>query len=195
MSLHIERLTRENKADFFDFFDHRAFTDHAEWSGCYCLESHLRSENGVEYRPDGRAVAREDRKSVAEALIDSGVMTGYLVYDGALPVGWCNAGDKAAYGPIVHNDAFYTVEPRPGRMKIVYCVDIAPAYRGKGIAGALLSRVIEDAKAEGFAAVEGYPFADASFAYQYRGPRRLYEKHGFRLFRDAGWVCPMRLEL
>ena len=195
MAIRIEKLTRERKADFFDFFDKRAFADHDEWSGCYCLESHLRSENNVEYRPDGSAVAREDRKAVAGELIDSGVMTGYLVYDGALPVDWCNAGDKTAYGPIVQNDVFATVEPEPGKTMIVYCIDIAPEYRGRGVADALLARVIADAEAEGFNAVEGYPFADLSFAYQYRGPRRLYEKHGFRLFRDSGWVCPMRLEL
>ena len=94
MSIHIEKLTPERKADFFDFFDNRAFTDHSEWAGCYCLESHLRSENDIEYRADGIAVRREDRRSVAENLIDAGIMTGYLVYNGSVPIGWCNAGDK-----------------------------------------------------------------------------------------------------
>lgn len=195
MLLHIEKLTPRRKADFFDFFDNRAFSDHGEWGGCYCLESHLRSENNIEYRPDGSAVTRDERKSVAGELIDSGVMTGYLVYDGDLPVGWCNAGDKAAYEPIIRNETFSTVEPSPGKIMIIYCMDIAPEYRGRKIADTLMERVIRDAKEEGFDAVEGYPFADTSFAYQYRGPRHLYEKHGFKLFRDAGWVTVMRLEL
>lgn len=195
MSIHIEKLAPERKSDFFDFFDNRAFSDHSEWSGCYCLESHLRSKDDIEYRTDGSAVMKADRKSVAGELIDSGIMTGYLVYDGSVPVGWCNAGDKTAYDPIIQTDAFYTSEPAPGKTKIVYCIDIAPEYRGKKIADMLLSRVIEDAKSECFAAVEGYPFTDGSYAYQYRGPRRLYEKHGFAPFREAGYVTIMRLEL
>ena len=89
---------------------------------------------------------------------------------------------------------FNTVETIPGKTKIVYCFDIAPEYRGKKIADMLLRRVTDDARAEGFDAVEGYPFTDDAYAYQYRGPQRLYEKHGFKLFREADWVCLMRLE-
>ena len=195
MFIHVEKLTAGKKADFFDFFDNRAFTDHREWAGCYCLESHLRSENDVEYRTDGSAVMRDDRKSVAGELIDTGIMTGYLVYDGAVPIGWCNAGDKVMYDPIIRDDTFFTIEPVSGTTKIIYCIDIAPEYRGRKIADMVLQRVIEDAGKEGFCAVEGYPFTDDSYAYQYRGPRHLYEKHGFKLVREAGWVCLMRLEL
>jgi len=34
MNLEIKPLTPELAADFFDFFDNRAFTDHTEWSCC-----------------------------------------------------------------------------------------------------------------------------------------------------------------
>lgn len=149
----------------------------------------------MEFLPDGREVKKADRRSAAGELIDSGVMTGYLIYDGETPVGWCNAGDKSAFGPIIHNDIFKTGEPEKGRIRIVYCIDIAPEYRGRGLASAVLERVIADARDGGYSFVEGYPFTDAAFEYQYRGPRRLYEKHGFVLYREAGWVDIMRLEL
>ncbi len=195
MPLTILPLSTANMADFFTFFDTKAFADHEEWSGCYCLESHLRSENNAEYRPDGTPVQREDRKAVAQELIEAGILTGYLVYDGDAAVGWCNAGDKATFGPIVYNPSLTTEMPPAGDTKSIYCMDIAAEYRGRKIADMLLERVIEDAKAEGYRAVEGYPYTDTEFAYQYRGPRHLYEKHGFQLVRDAGWIAVFRLAL
>lgn len=195
MDIRIEELTPGRKEDFFDFFDNRAFSDHGEWAGCYCLESRLRSENNVEYLPDGREVRREDRKAVAGELIDSGVMTGYLIYDGGTAVGWCSAGEKSGFWPLTHNDLFRTDEPEKGRIMAVYCLDIAPEYRGRGLASAVLERVIADARAAGYAFLEGFPFSDTTFAYQYHGPGRLYEKHGFTVCRRAGWVDIMRLEL
>lgn len=195
MMLTIHPLTVANTADFFDFFDTKAFADHEEWAGCYCLESHLRSENNVEYRPDGTPVRREDRRAAAQELIEAGILTGYLVYDGDTAVGWCNAGDKTTFGPIIYNPALTTEAPPAGDTKSIYCMDIAAEYRGRKIADQLLERVIDDARAEGYRAVEGYPFTNTDFAYQYRGPRHLYEKHGFQMVRDAGWIAVYRLEL
>ena len=51
------------------------------------------------------------------------------------------------------------VPPEAGRTKAVFCFAVAPAYRRQGIAALLLARVCQDAAAEGFAAVEGYPNA------------------------------------
>lgn len=64
--------------------------------------------------------------------------------------------------------------------------------RGMGIAAALLERVCCDAKAEGFAAVEGYAKAQKDRVYyDYNGPIRLYEKAVFvevvRVFVDLAF--------
>lgn len=62
----------------------------------------------------------------------------------------------------------------------VVCFAIAPEYRGMGVATALLVRVISDAKAQGYTAVEGYVKVQKSRVYyDYNGPARLYEKAGF----------------
>jgi len=37
MNIEIKKLTPELAADYFDFHENRAFTDHAEWSHCYCV--------------------------------------------------------------------------------------------------------------------------------------------------------------
>jgi GNAT superfamily N-acetyltransferase len=66
------------------------------------------------------------------------------------------------------------------KIKTVVCFVIEKAHRGKGIATALLERVIADAKADGYAAVEAYPSMRAkSEAGNFRGPLRLYLKFGF----------------
>lgn len=52
-------------------------------------------------------------------------MTGYLVYDDSRIIGWCNAGDKTAYLPICENDDFRTDDCEKGRIKVLYCIDIA----------------------------------------------------------------------
>jgi GNAT superfamily N-acetyltransferase len=62
----------------------------------------------------------------------------------------------------------------------VVCFEIAPEYRGKGVATALLQRVVDDASAEGYIAVEGFPVVrDERYEWDYTGPIRLYEKLGF----------------
>ena len=63
---------------------------------------------------------------------------------------------------------------------MVVCFAIAPEYRGKGVSTALLERVIADAGAEGFAAVEGYVHrTEWNGDFNFKGPMRLYEKLGF----------------
>ena len=70
--------------------------------------------------------------------------------------------------------------PAEKREKAVVCFEIAPDYRGKGVATALLARVCEDAKAEGYAAVVGFPVVRSErYEWDCQGPLRLYEKLGF----------------
>ncbi len=67
--------------------------------------------------------------------------------------------------------------------------------RGKGIAHLLLDRIVQDAKEQSYSYVEGYPFADRKFEYQYHGPIPLYEKHGFRMVAQKEWFCIMQKKL
>lgn len=185
----IKKLTPEMVDDFLYYFDNDAFSDHEEWSACYCLQSHLGREE------DERCVIKEERRQRAKELVLQGIMTGYLIYDGNKVAGWCNAGDKIDYGPVCEDVQFFTDRVERGRIKVLYCMDIAPAYRGKGIAKAVMERVLEDAKEEGYSYVEGYPFSDTERDYQYRGPVRLYEKYGFELYRKQEWFFIMRKEI
>lgn len=189
MEIHFNKLTPELTDDFFRFFDRDAFSDHEEWAGCYCLESHIKTD--VEGKIKDKAV----RRGMAEDLIARGVMNGYLIYDSSAVVGWCNVGDKLDFGPICEDPAFFTDNPAEIPIKALYCMDIAPQYRGKGIANLAFEKALADAKAEGYDYFEGYPYTDEKDPYQYKGPVKLYQKYGFEVYRKADWFYVMRKAL
>jgi len=110
-----------------------------------------------------------------------GKINGYLAFDADLPIGWCNAADMDTY--MINDFCFipeYARQNACGKTMSVVCFAISPGYRGKGIATALLERIIADAGAEGYAAVEGYAELQKDRAfYDFHGPVKLYEKAGF----------------
>jgi GNAT superfamily N-acetyltransferase len=180
-NISIKPLTPALAADYFDFFDNRAFSDNAEWSCCYCTYFHMNEaserEVGAEVKADGGSNAlRRALRSRAERFITEDILQGYLAYADGVPIGFCNANDKTAYARHIND----TISECSGRTKAVACFVIAPEYRGQGVATALLERVVSDAKAAGYQAVEGYPkLNETSNAFNYTGPERLYEKAGF----------------
>lgn len=179
MNITIKPLTPGLSVDYFDFFENRAFTDNSPYR-CYCQMYQMTKEQAKEAidNADGADMGRVSRK-VAELQIESGILRGYLAFVDDVAIGWCNANDKANF-PIESctGERFYA--PAEKREKAVVCFEIAPEYRGKGIATALLQRVIDDARAGGYIAVEGFPVVrDERFEWDCRGPLRLYEKAGF----------------
>lgn len=186
MEIQVKKLTKDMADAYLRYFDQDAFSDHIEWSACYCLESHLCKEENE------RMKGKEERRQKAKELIENNIMSGYLVYERDRVIGWCNAGDKSGYAPIRGNKEYEAGDGADGRTMVVYCIDIAPEYRGKGIASLVMEHVLQDAKEEGYQYVEGYPFTDPKRKYQYRGPVRLYEKYGFEMCRTGERICVMR---
>lgn len=195
MNVTIKPLTPDLAADYFDFFENRAFTDDSPYR-CYCQMYQMTKEQAKAAidNADGADMGRVSRK-VAERQIESGILRGYLAFVDGVAIGWCNANDKANF-PIESctGDRFYA--PAEKREKAVVCFEIAPEYRGKGIATALLQRVIDDARAEGCIAVEGFPVVrDERFEWDCKGPLRLYEKAGFVRVAEQDQSVVMRKEL
>jgi len=131
-------------------------------------------------------------RSQAAELIERGQLNGYLAYDGGIAVGWCNADSAERYlrlGDVHFREAGQFT-------KSIVCFEISPEYRGKGIAAALLDRIIADARTEGYAAVESYPkFRENPDPFDYAGPIRMYEKAGFSRVCERGGSAVMRKEL
>lgn len=117
------------------------------------------------------------------------------LYVDGVSIGWCNSNDKARF-PTESTNGFQLYAPAEKREKAVLCFEIAPEYRGKGISSALLNRIVSDATAEGYLAVEGFPQVHKErFQWDYTGPIRLYENAGFTVITKPDGKVIMRKEL
>lgn len=202
MEITIKPLTAELIPDYFDFFNNRAFTDNPPWGGCYCIcwqmtkaEEQTKLVYEVEENGGGEENFMRALREIVVSQITSGALRGYLAYADGVAIGWCNANDKANF-PVESANGARLHAPAEMREKAVVCFEIAPEYRGKGIATALLCRVAEDAAAEGYIAVEGFPQAHGERnEWDFSGPVRLYEKAGFIKVSDKDGFIVMRKEL
>lgn len=193
MNLTIKPLTPELSDDYFDFFDNRAFTDDSPYR-CYCqvyqmtaeqLKEETDNANGADYRLIS--------KRVAQKQIAAGVLHGYLAYADGMVIGWCNANDKSNYSPD-HGAHFHA--PAEKREMAVTCFEIAPGYRGMGVATALLNRVLADAKINGYKAVEAFPVIRSErYEWDCTGPYRMYDKAGFVKVAEHDGFVVVRKEL
>lgn len=194
MEIVIKPLSKETAADFFDFFDHRAFADGSPEGPCYCTRYQMTAqEEAAAFAAAGNPVFRSQEfidmlKSIAAKQIEDGKLNGYLAYADNMAIGWCNVNDKSNFPKRSANGARYYAEPEK-REKVVACFEIAPEYRGKGVATALLDYAVKDAFRVGYRAVEGYPVKRKEhYEWDFQGPFRLYAKSGFcvkkRLFKS-----------
>ena len=195
MNLTIKPLTPELAIEYFDFFENRAFTDDSPYR-CYCQMYQMTKEQAKAAidNANGADMGSVSRK-VAEQQIESGILRGYLAFDDDVAIGWCNANDKANF-PLecCTGERFYA--PAEKREKAVVCFEIAPEYRGKGVATALLQRVITDAIAEDYSAIEGFPVVRSErYEWDCTGPVRLFEKTGFFKVSEKDGKAVMRKEL
>src|SRR5437667_9695487 len=82
----VKELTPSLRDDFLLFFDSVAFADNPDWSDCYCSAYHFTNNKG-----------KAERRREASSLIEQNRMHGLLAYDGAQPVGGCNAAPLSSY--------------------------------------------------------------------------------------------------
>lgn len=203
MDITIKRLSPELIPDYFDFFDNRAFTDNPPWGGCYCIGFQM-TKDADQKALNEKAAAYGGQEGFMRALrecvvsqITSGALRGYLAYVDGKSIGWCNCNDRANYPEnAVNGEGIHM--PDECRERAVVCFEIAPEYRGKGVATALLTRAVSDAREEGCSAFVAFPEAHADGVrevWDFKGPIRLYEKLGFVLASKEGEPLVMRKEL
>ena len=174
----IRPLTSELNADYLDFFDHRAFTDDNPNGPCYCTSPNQEEEQINKMVSEFKSFGvKETLRKYAAEMLDRNMIHGYLAYDGDQSIGWCNAADIESYAGFV---PAFARDITCGKTISIVCFEIAPEYRGMGIASAFIERVCTDAKSKGYAAVEGYVrLSDQRNDFDFQGPYRLYQKAGF----------------
>ena len=184
----IRPLTSELNADYLDFFDHRAFTDNNPNAPCYCTSPNQEEEQIEKMISEFKSFGvKETLRKYASEMLDRNMIHGYLAYDGDQSIGWCNAADIESYAGFVPD---FARNNTCGKTVSIVCFEIAPEYRGMGIASAFIDRVCNDAKSNGYVAVEGYAkVSDKRDDFDYQGPVRLYQKAGFvEVARENGQV-------
>ena len=177
MNLVIKPLTKDLTPDYLDFFDNRAFSDGNPNGPCYCTSPNMSDATIQKMVSEfGNNIKGTIRRYAAE-MLNEGKIHGYLAFDGDTSIGWCNAADMDSYLGFVPD---FARQNTSGKTMSVVCFEIAPEYRGKGIATAFLEHICADAKADGFVAVEGYAkIQKERVYYDFTGPVRLFEKAGF----------------
>lgn len=185
MELVIRPLGPDNMGDYLHFFDEVAFSDHKEWSWCYCTFYHLDREAEKKLEEENKGTFRRDTlRNMAINLIESGRLNGYLAYRDGEVVGWINPADKRNYSRLAASAELWEegeVEP----VFAVTCFIVAPDARRQGVATALLEYAARDARARGFRAIEAYPGkGELDCFLHYHGHPGMYEKCGFVLHKE-----------
>jgi GNAT superfamily N-acetyltransferase len=183
----IRPLTPERLPDFLDFFEQRAFVDNPRWRSCYCHFPH--ADHATIVWKDRSAA--QNRAATCER-IGNGTMTGWLAYSEGKAIGWCNAGPRRFVEGL-----FDEPEPLADRIGAIACFVIAPMFRGRRIATALLAAACEGLRERGFEWAEAYPRgAVASAAESHYGPLAMYLCAGFEVVKtdaDGGLTVRQRL--
>jgi len=197
MNLVIKPLTPELNSAYLDFFDNRAFSETDTNGPCYCTSPMQTSDEIDQMVSEFKGDVKGTIRRYAVKMLDEGKIHGYLAFYDDTVIGWCNARDMNEY--VKNRYQFVPDFARGtaiGKTMSVVCFSIAPEYRSKGVSTTLLVRVIADAKAEGFEAVEGYVhIRKGQDDFDFKGPTRLYEKLGFVPIVEHDGVVVMRKTL
>lgn len=176
--LRIERLTATNYSDY------EALT-RAEANGktgCYCAFWHQRWASMDEWERRQREEPEKNRE-VMRARVTAGFHVGALAYDGAEPIAWISV------SPL--SELFWAArrlaQLGEAGLKVagVPCVNLAAAHRGHGRQVEVLRALADHGRAQGWTALEGYPFDEEAYA---RHGAKVAWPGSPRGFVDAGFT-------
>jgi hypothetical protein len=164
------------------------FAEGTGWGRCACLAS-LGARRASRNVARTWAAQRTANLSTMRGLVEQGRAHGILVYDGGVPVGWCQ------FGP---TDELPVTDDRAsaGAWRIT-CFVADTSHRGHGVPGVALRGALEAIGTKGGGVVEGYPFAvapgpppkDEQWARLRRNPNATKEEFGRALVHREGDVA------
>ena len=186
----IKKFSPELMDDYLFFFDNIGFSDHEDWSWCYCTAYHFDDEMGKMLDHSAKTGMRNE----AILLIKNKIINGYLAYQNDNVVGWCNVNKKNNYIRIINRKEL--CEDMDDGIKSIVCFLIAPYMRGKGVATKMLIKICEDSKNDDTKYIESYPYKNGKNCFEeYPGPVRLYENMGFIKHKELEKEIIMRKEI
>jgi len=182
MSARVERFDATRRDDFYAV--------HCEANGegwCNCVAWWVPTWDGWGERTAGETRALRDR------LCDQGQYDGYLLYVDDAPAGWCQVGPRDRLQKLCSQ---FAREPDP-EVWAITCFTIAPPHRRQGLAGFMLSEVLDDLRTRGVKSVEAFPKRgeDLQAGHLWTGPEAMYRRVGFTESEDPSAPFVLRLEL
>ncbi len=167
-------VTSNTLSDFLSFFDRSAFPAGDEWAGCYCLEGSCDRHFEISFTDCKK------RRELASRLVLEGKLGGYILRENGRDIGWVKLGDKLDFDAF--KDWYHGEMPeKRGVTAVLYCIDLIPEYRGKGLAKEILDFAIRDSYEKGYEFLEAYPSSDPEEKRNYRGHSGMYYSAGFEL--------------
>jgi GNAT superfamily N-acetyltransferase len=158
-----------------DFLRLHSDTNGAGW--CRCVAWWVPTWDGWAER------TAEENTALRERVCTGGEYDGLLAYRGDEPVGWCQVGPRDRLRKLVEQ---LQLEP-DGASWAVTCFLIAPVWRRRGVASALLAAAADVARAAGATRLQGYPRVGSSLdaADAWTGTESLFTARGFTLVRPG----------
>jgi GNAT superfamily N-acetyltransferase len=120
--------------------------------GCWCM--YYRCSGQLPAPAPGQTQAQA-RRAAFKAIVDSGRFTGLLAYRDGVPVGWLSFGPREDFAKLQRSPVMKPVDTQP--VWSVICFVVPAAYRGQGVATALLKAAVRHARKAGVQWLEGYP--------------------------------------
>jgi GNAT superfamily N-acetyltransferase len=179
-------LTPETWDDFAALVE----ANNGVWGGCWCIGFH----------PEGLSGRAAEHREAKEAHVRAGTVHQVLVYDGERAVGWCQFGTPDDL-PHIKNVRAYEKDLVELPQWRIGCIFTGSKHRGKGVARAAVTTVLDEIAAAGGGVVEAYPEQVVDRkpqrgAFLHTGPETLYEDLGFVRDRQiAKWRWVMRREV
>lgn len=146
--------------------------------GCWCM--FWRFEGA---RAEWKKALGAGNKRAFKRLVEAGRVRGCLAFSGREPVGWVSVGPKREFAYFARSRSIPASDD--ARDWCVSCFYVPAAWRGKGVAGALLAAAVDLAGRSGARSIEGYPLVPkrpgelAPAAFAWTGVPALYKRCQF----------------
>jgi len=175
MKLTILPLTPERWPDLETLFNARGCS---VARGCWCM--YYRRSGSLGSLPRGTTRAQANRNEL-KALVDAGRPPGLIGYRGGIPVGWVSLGPRDEFAKLKRSSVMKAVDSKP--VWSIICFVVPSAYRGQGVAEALLGGAVAYARKHGATLVEAYPVDKPGRTHaenMWFGAKSMYDRAGFK---------------
>ncbi len=174
MQLTVHPLTPERWPDLEALFNAKGCSVARH---CWCMYYRRSGSRGE--LPAGTTEAQANRAEL-RAMVDAGESPGLIGYLGRTPVGWVALGPREAYAKLRRSPVMKPVDDQP--VWSIICFVVPAAFRGQGVARALLAGAVAYARKRGVRWLEAYPVDRpdrASDESMWFGAKSMYDAAGF----------------